>query len=84
MNFGWSRRGKGGSCVKGMVQDWIGQKKNTNYAIATNPTYFCCNKGLIRAMLPIYYRTSSLTLWHISGLKEALEMIIKHQTALKF
>ena len=29
MNFGSPRRGKGGrgSCVEGMVQDWIGQKK---------------------------------------------------------
>ena len=30
MNFGSPRRGEGGgSCVEGMVQDWIGQKKNT-------------------------------------------------------
>ena len=27
MNFGSPRRGEGGSCVEGMVQDWIGQKK---------------------------------------------------------
>ena len=30
MNFGSLRRGEGGgSCVEGMVQDWIGQKKKT-------------------------------------------------------
>ena len=33
MNFGSPRRGpgegEGGSCVEGMVQDWIGQKKKT-------------------------------------------------------
>ena len=30
MNFGSPRRGRGrGSCVEGMVQDWIGQKKKT-------------------------------------------------------
>ena len=28
MNFVFPRRG-GGSCVEGMVQDWIGQKKKT-------------------------------------------------------
>ena len=29
MNFGSPRRGEGGSCVEGMVQNWIGQKKKT-------------------------------------------------------
>ena len=29
MNFGSPMGGKGGSCVKGMVQDWVGQKKKT-------------------------------------------------------
>ena len=48
------------------------------------PTYFCCNKDLSRAMLPIYYGTSFLTFCQISGLKEAFEKIIKYQTALKF
>ena len=48
------------------------------------PTYFCCNKDLIRAMLPIYYGTSFLTFCQISGLKEEFEKIIRHQTALKF
>ena len=48
------------------------------------PTYFCCNKDLSGAMLPIYYRTSFLTFWKILGLKEAFEKIIKYQTALKF
>ena len=37
-----------------------------------------------RAMLPIYYGTSFLTLCQISGLKKAFENIIKYQTALKF
>ena len=34
-------------------------------------------------MLPIYYRTSSLTSCQISGLMETFENIIQHQTALK-
>ena len=48
------------------------------------PTYFCCNKDLSRAMLPIYYGTSFLTFCQISGLNEAFEKTIKYQTALKF
>ena len=48
------------------------------------PTYFCCNKDLSGAMLPIYYATSFLTFCQISGLKEAIKKIIKYQTALKF
>ena len=62
--------------------DWPEEKDNFSNNILR--TYFCCNKDLIRAMLPIYYGTSSLTFCQISGLKEAFEKIIKHQTALKF
>ena len=62
MNFG-SPRG-GGSCVEGMVQDWIGQKKKTILA-TIYPTYFCCNKDLSGAMLPIFYGTSFLTFCQI-------------------
>ena len=47
------------------------------------PTYFCCNKYFISAMLPIYYGTSSSTFCQMSGLKEAFEKINKHQNALK-
>ena len=80
MNFGSPRRGEspGGSCVEGMVQDWIGQKKKTILA-TIYPTYFCCNKDFSEAMLPIYYGTSFLTFCQISGLKEAFENIIKYQ-----
>ena len=67
-----------------MVQDWIRQKKKTILRINLYPTYFCCNKDLSGAMLPIYYGTSFLTFCQISGLKEAFEKIIKYQTALKF
>ena len=73
----------GGSCVEGMVQGWIGQKKMT---ILVTISYFFAiiYKDLIRVMLPIYYGTLSLTFCQISGLKETFEKIIKHQTALKF
>ena len=86
MNFGFPRRGKGGSCVEGMVQDWIGQKKKTILATISYLFLSSCDKDLIRAMLPIYVGTSSLTFCQIPGLimKEAFEKIIRHQTALKF
>ena len=32
MNFGSPRRGEGGSCVEGMVQDWIGQEEKDNFS----------------------------------------------------
>ena len=76
----------GGSCVQGIVQDWIAREKRE---ISGNlcPTYFCCNKDLIRAMLqlPICYGTSSSTFCQQPDLKEAFENINKHQlqTALK-
>ena len=62
--------------------DWPEEKDNFSNNIY--PTYFCCNKDLSGAMLPIYYGTSFLTFWQILGLKEAFEKIIKYQTALKF
>ena len=65
----------------GAESDWPEEKDNSKEQY---PTYFCCNKDLIRAMRPIYYGTSSLTFCQISGLKEALKKIIKYQTALKF
>ena len=83
INFDSPRRGRGMHlCVEDMVQNWIGQKKMT--ILVTISYLFCCNKDLIRAILPIYYGTSSLTFCQISGLKEAFEKIIKYQTALKF
>ena len=74
MNFGSPKKGEGGSCVEGMVQDWIGQKKKT--ILATISYLFLLNKDLSGAMLPIYYGTSFLTFCQISGLKEAFEKII--------
>ena len=67
-------------CVEDMVQNWIGQKKMT--ILVTISYLFCCNKDLIRAILPIYYGTSSRTFCQILGLimKEAFEK----DTALKF
>ena len=58
--FKFPLEGEGGSYVEDMVQDWIGQKKKIILATISY-LYICCNKDLIRAMLPIYYGTSSLT-----------------------
>ena len=81
MNFDSPQRGRGMHlCVEDMVQNWIGQKKMT--ILVTISYLFCCNKDLIRAILPIYYGTSSRTFCQILGLimKEAFEK----NTALKF
>ena len=84
MNFGSPRRGEGGfMCERhGEGLDWPEQQHNFSNNIY--PAYFCSNKDLIRAMLPIFHGTSSLTFCQTSDLKEAFEMFIKHQTALKF
>ena len=82
MDFGFPRTVRGVHVWKAQYR--IGLARRKRQFQQQYPTYFCCNKDLIRAMLPIYYGTSSLTFCQISGLKEAFENIIKHQTALKF
>ena len=76
MNFGSPRRGRGGfMCGRhGAGLDWPEEKDNFSNNIY--PTYFCCNKDLSGAMLPIFYGTSFLTFCQISGVKEAFEKII--------
>ena len=81
-DFGSVGGGEGLCGRHGAGLDWPEEKDNFSNNIY--PTYFCCNKDLSGAMLPIYYGTSFLTFCQISGLKEAFEKIIKYQTALKF
>ena len=61
------------------------EKKQTNLVVINVLLIFGAKyyKDLIRAMLPIYYGTSSSIFCQISDLKEKFEKINKHQTALK-
>ena len=82
MNFGSPRRGRGFICGRhGAGLDWPEEKDNFSNNILL---IFAAIKISSELMLPIYYGTSSLTFCQISGLKEAFEKTIKHQTALKF
>jgi len=84
MNFCSPRRGEGGGGTGWKAWEWVGWAGKKSKFWEQYPTFFCCNKDLSGAMLPIYYGTSLLTFCQISGLKEAFEKIIKYQTALKF
>ena len=61
----------------------IGLARRKRQILRQYPTFFLCNKDLIRAVMQIYYGTSSSMFCQISGLKETFEKIKKHQTALK-
>ena len=82
MNFGTPRRGWEIHVWKAWCR--IGLARRKRQFQQQYPTYFCCNKDLRGAMLPIYYGTSFLTFCQIPGLKGAFEKIIKYQSALKF